>query len=277
MSLKISRILHAGYLIEDESHKIAFDPIFENPFSVNCHAFPSVQFDYEQIKNLKLDAIFISHYHDDHCSFDSLDFLNRDTPIYLFCVFDELFELIRELGFKNVYPVELNKTLTIGKFEIAPRPTLDANTDSIFHIKYGDLNVLNVVDSWIDPTTFERLCETKWDLILWPFQNMREIEVLSPTRYQAADEALLPELAQQLQLLKPRYLVPSACQFIHESWSWYRKSFFPISYARFKDEVYKILPETSVVRIDPSMSFELTKSSFTISKGLQWVNLTLTE
>ena len=271
MSLKISRILHAGYLFEDESHKIAFDPIFENPFSVNCFAFPAVEFDFDQIKNLKLDAVFISHYHDDHCSFESLNILNRETPIYLFCVFDEMFELVRKLGFKNVYSIELNKTLIIGKFEITPRPALDADTDSIYHIKNIDVNVLNVVDSWISPSTLEKLCETDWDLILWPFQTMREIEVLSPSRFKGADQSLLPELAQQLQLLKPRYLVPSACQFIHESWSWYRKSFFPISYARFKEEIFKILPETLVERFDPSMSFELTKSSMKKSQPLRWV------
>lgn len=33
MNLQISRILHAGYLFEYGDQKIAFDPIFENPFS----------------------------------------------------------------------------------------------------------------------------------------------------------------------------------------------------------------------------------------------------
>ena len=99
MTLKISRILHAGYVFECNDTLIAFDPIFENPFSRNCYAFPDVRFDHDQIRNLKFAAVFISHFHDDHCSLESLDFLDRMTPIYIYCLFDELFSMVRELGF----------------------------------------------------------------------------------------------------------------------------------------------------------------------------------
>ena len=60
MKIKISRILHAGYIFESEKTQIAFDPIFENPFSRNCFAFPPVEFDLVQIKQLKLDAVYFS-------------------------------------------------------------------------------------------------------------------------------------------------------------------------------------------------------------------------
>lgn len=52
--------------------------------------------------------------------------------------------------------------------------------DSMFQIKAVGLNVLNVVDSWIDPTALIELAhDAPWDMVLWPFQTMREIEVLS--------------------------------------------------------------------------------------------------
>ena len=54
MPLTISRILHAGYVFECEGRLIAFDPIFENPFSRNCHAFPEVRFDHARIRQVKL-------------------------------------------------------------------------------------------------------------------------------------------------------------------------------------------------------------------------------
>ena len=99
--MKISRILHAGYVFEHGGTTIAFDPIFENPFSRNCHAFPDVRFDLEQIGQLKLDAVFISHFHDDHCSLESLQHLSKTTPVYLYCVHDELFEMLGQLGFSG--------------------------------------------------------------------------------------------------------------------------------------------------------------------------------
>ena len=115
MTLKISRILHAGYVFECNESLIAFDPIFENPFSRNCHAFPEVRFDHDQIRNLKFDAVFISHFHDDHCSLESLDFLDRQTPVYLYCLFDELFAMIRELGFVNVHQLRSTRQSRWGR------------------------------------------------------------------------------------------------------------------------------------------------------------------
>ncbi len=45
----------------------------------------------------------------------------------------------------------------------------------MFQVKVADLNILNVVDSWIDYDTLDLLAQENWDLILWPFQTMREL------------------------------------------------------------------------------------------------------
>ncbi|MDZ4663079.1 MAG: MBL fold metallo-hydrolase [Pseudomonadota bacterium] len=272
MTLKISRILHAGYIFEHDKTQIAFDPIFENPFSKNCHAFPNVRFDHEKIKKLKFAAIFISHFHDDHCSLESLNFLDRNTPIYIFCLFEELFFLIRELGFKNVQQLEIDAPITICSIEITPRKALDSDVDSMFQIKAGGLNVLNVVDSWIDSSTLKELGRiAPWDMVLWPFQTMREIEVLTPSRANKAAVQLPSEWIEQLKILNPRYIVPSSCQFVQESWSWYNQALFPISYRQFKQEVESALPSSRVVRLNPSVAVELNKTSLEMSSSLTWI------
>lgn len=275
MSLKISRILHAGYVFECEQVKIAFDPIFENPFSVNAFAYPSVQFDIEKIKKIKWDAVFISHYHDDHCSLESLNLLDKNTPIYIYCVFEELLDWIKELGFKQVQALELNSAISIGPIDVTPLMALDSDVDSIFHIQAKGLNVLNVVDSWIAPSTIKRLKQLpQWDLVLWPFQTMRELEVLSPQRVETTFvEGEIPEeLLDQLQSLKPFFIVPSSCQFIFESWSWYNQVFFPISYLQFQKAVEKILPEAKVIRLNPSVSILLAPNSIDFVSSLDWIN-----
>lgn len=272
MSLKISRILHAGYLLDYQGTQIAFDPIFENPFSKNCYAFPNIEFNYKQIKKLKLSAVFISHYHDDHCSLDSLNMLDRDTPIYLFCVFEKMFSLIRELGFKFVYSLELNSCVRVNSFEVIPRRALDADVDSIFHIKVAGLNVLNVVDSWIDDDTLAMLAKTStWDIVMWPFQTMREIEVLSPSRFLPADEKIPHEWIAQLKILNPRCVVPSSCQIRFEEWSWYNSVFFPISYRQFQDELNLALPNTQVVKMNPGVSVILSQAEVDYSGRLDWI------
>jgi hypothetical protein len=271
-ALTISRILHAGYLFECGGTRIAFDTIFENPFSRNCHAFPGVRFDEAQIRLQRFDAVFISHFHDDHCSLESLDLLDRATPLYIYCLFDELFDMVRRLGFTRVAPLRLNVPVTVGPFEVIPREAMDADVDSMFQVKAAGLNVLNVVDSWIDDATLAQLVSAgPWDMVLWPFQTMREIEVLAPSRSLAAPPSLPEEWIPQLQALDPRYVVPSSCQFLQEPWSWYNRAFFPISYALFAREVAAALPKAQVVRLDPSVSVLLDAASLRPAPPLSWV------
>ncbi len=272
MSLKISRILHAGYVFEHGGARIAFDPIFENPFSTNCHAFPDVRFDTEQIRRERFDAVFISHFHDDHCSFDSLNLLDRSTPIHIYCIFDELFDMVRALGFAHLYKLETNLPVTVGPFSVTPREAIDSDVDSMYQVRAGGMNVLNVVDSWISPVALADLAnEAPWDMVLWPFQTMREIEALAPSRADTAEPAIPAEWLDQLKVLKPRFVVPSSCQFIQESWSWYQSRFFPITYAQFQREVEGALPDARVVRLNPSVSVVLDGNSIAFADPLPWV------
>lgn len=270
--LKISRVLHAGYLFESAEAKVLFDPLFENPFSVNCYSFPAISFNYESIRSLQLDAIFISHFHDDHFSMESLKYLNRETPIYMFTVFPELLELLKELGFAKVYALSLNAGVHIKDIKVTPRRALDEDVDSLFQIQSQGLNILNVVDSWIDDETLELLKnECPWDLIMWPFQTMRELEVIAPTRHLSKPAEIPLEWKEQLELLKPRSLIPSSCQFKMEPWSWYNQYFFPISYAFFQKEISQILPTTNIFRLNPGESVFLDPSGVSPAERLSWV------
>lgn len=271
MSLTISRILHAGYQFACDGATILFDPVFENPFSRNCHAFPDVRFDLDQVRRLRPDAVFISHYHDDHCSFDSLDLLARDTPIYLYCLFEEMFDMLRALGFQQVVQLRTNEPVTIGPFVVTPREALDREVDSMFQIRAAGMNVLNVVDAWIADDVVEQLAaEGPWDMVLWPFQTMRELAVLWPRRAEPYT-GLPEEFIEQLRRLAPRYVVPSSCQFVQEPWSWYNHAMFPVTYAAFQQAVESALPDSRVVRMDPSVSLTLADKALVPQPPLSWV------
>ncbi len=226
----------------------------------------------ERVREQRFDAIFISHYHDDHCSFESLALLDRATPVYLYCLFDELFDMLRELGFETVHQLRLNTPVAIGEIVVIAREALDAEVDSMFHIQAGGMNVLNVVDSWIDPRALAILATfAPWDMVLWPFQTMREIEVLSPSRAAPAPPRLPSEWFDQLRVLAPRYVVPSSCQFVQEPWSWYNTAFFPVSYRQFQTEIAAALPATQVLRLNPSVSVTLAAAGVQPAPPLDWV------
>lgn len=272
MSVTISRLLHAGYQIASQQTTVLFDPIFENPFSRNCHAFPSVEFNTEVIKTLKPDAVFISHHHDDHCSFESLNLLNRDIPIYMYCVHEEMFTMLKELGFKQVHSLTLDKPIRLRDLEVIPRRALDRYVDCLFQVKSQGLNILNVVDSWIDDDTLQLLqSESPWDLIMWPFQTMREVEVLSPARYKTEPQHLPEEWLTQIKLLNPKILIPSSCQFQMEPWSWYNQAFFPISYTQFSNEVTAVAANTQIYRLNPGTAFTLSPAGLTPAPPLKWI------
>lgn len=272
MSVKISRILHAGYIFECENTQIIFDPIFENPFSTNCYAFPMVTFDCDKIKDLSASAIFISHFHDDHCSLESLVLLDKKIPIYIYCLHSEVFSLIKDLGFERVYSLTVDTAITIGSFNITPRKAFDSETDTIFEINARDLNILNVVDSAMDAATLRQLAKkAPWDMVLWPFQMMRETDILTPSRADSSSYEFPKEWIEELKLLNPRHIVPSSCQFQQESWSWYNQALFPISYKQFEFEIKAKLLTTMVVRINPSISYILTKHSLQQAPSLDWI------
>lgn len=272
MSLVVSRVLHAGYIFEYEKSKIIFDPIFENPFSRNCYAFPPVSFDIELIKTMQFSAIFISHYHDDHCSLKSLDLLDRNTPVYLYCQIDELFELIRQMGFTHVYSLQIDSAININSIKVIPRLALDPAVDTIFEIHAGQIKVLNVVDAWIDPLALKNLAvQAPWDLVLWPFQTMLEIQVLSPNRSKKYTPEIPAEWLDQLRILQPKNIVPSSCQFLQEEWSWHNQSMFPIRYKFFAEEIQIKLPSAQILRLDPGASVKITKDKIEAIPDLIWI------
>jgi hypothetical protein len=180
--------------------------------------------------------------------------------------------MVRQLGFTRVHALRLDEPVDVGAFQVIPREAMDADVDSMFQVKAAGLNVLNVVDSWIDDATLAKLsAEGPWDMVLWPFQTMRELEVLAPSRAPAAPPTLPEEWLPQLRALNPRYIVPSSCQFLQEPWSWYNRAFFPISYARFAQEVGAALPSAEVVRLDPSVSVLLDAGALRPAPPLDWV------
>lgn len=270
---KISRVAHAGYVIETKSTKVIFDPVIINPFSTNAYVYPDIIFDYEQFKKQKFDAIFISHYHDDHLCLKSLSYFDKNTPVYLFSIHAVFFDLLKQIGFKNVYSLQHNSLVDINnELSITPLRALDADIDCLFHIQFEDINILNVVDSWIDVDVLSNLKNTLWDVILWPFQTMREIEVLAPSCFEPSDQKVPVEHLQQIKTLKPRYIIPSSCQFKFEEWSWYNHHFFPISYDSFSKQIHDIEPDVHVIKINPGDTFTFQDCDLIpSSKSLNWI------
>ena len=281
MSLKLHRIFHAGYVISDSSTLIIIDPILESLFSYNCIPYPSIKFDFEKVQSLNPDAIFISHVHDDHFSLESLNQFKKNTPIYIYANDSNVVEILKKLGFQFVYLIEHGRIYIFNLFQINTYKALDADVDCLIHIQYQNINILNVVDSWIDWNTLEELKKHKWNLILWPFQQMQEFKIhLSDDQIEKWDKPeniIIPEHQIQIEALKTKALIPSSCQFILDSKSKINSNinsiYFPISYSDFINEVFRIDSSINCFNLLPGGGIEITENSINHIHPLSWIQL----
>ena len=174
--------------------------------------------------------------------------------------------MLRARGFAEVHALRINVPVAVGPFVVTPREALESDVDSMLQVQAGGVNILNVVDAWIAPSTVRELAKQKWDMLLWPFQAMRETEVLSPSRMRDSETALPEHFVEQIRELNPRFVVPSSCQFVQEPWSWYNHAMFPISYAQFAQAM-----PVPVVRFDPSVSMLLDEHGLQAAPPLPWL------
>jgi hypothetical protein len=176
------------------------------------------------------------------------------------------------LGFERIEALELNESVVIGDIKITPLRALEDLIDCLFLIGQGGLKVLNVVDAGIDAAMRTRLKRiAPFDVVLWPFQILRERDILLADPAEKSFEARHAAQLQQLVDFKPRIVVPSSCQFIHEKGSWYNRIKFPISYSRFQRDVEKKSPRIRVEQILPGDTWTLTPRTFAKSGRLSWV------
>lgn len=110
---------------------------------------------------LDVDALYISHLHQDHADPETLKFFDRDIPIvtlgdqFSFCA-----KHLRRMGFKNVIEVRNVESHSLGPFEVtmfAPfkrHPLYDCEignvVDSAMLVRHGDKLVLNCNDNTPD-------------------------------------------------------------------------------------------------------------------------------
>lgn len=252
MSLICHRLFHAGYQIKSAEALILIDPLLESQFSVNVESFPLITFDLDQIKLLSIDAIFISHIHDDHLSLTSLNQLNRQISIYLYSpIHSRIFSLIKSLGFINVFPLEVFTSYEVKDIKVQIWPALENDIDCVLSIHSCDTHILNVVDAWLPSGILPQLQRYNWDLVLWPFQYMRELNVLSPDRFKQCIQSILPEHVEQLTKLQMSYLVMSSCQIKMQGDSWLNQHYFSLSYRQFMDQLQPLLSKTKIIKLNP--------------------------
>lgn len=150
--MKLKYFVNTMFMMEGKYSKVLCDPwITTDKFSRSgLYNFPKLETNFDDLKKLNPDYIYISHTHADHFDPDTLDVFDKNTPILVSWYKNNFTErAVKKLGFKDVRVPEKDKPLNLNKNDfcwIEPSRVYSA-VDSIAVFEIDGYKVLNVNDS----------------------------------------------------------------------------------------------------------------------------------
>ncbi len=239
--MKIEYICHACLLIETEDLRIATDPWTDGAaYCGQWHVFPK-PVNAEKLNDL--DAIFISHGHEDHLNEGTLRTLPKSAKVfYPYSFFGGAKEYIESLGFPDV-----KECVTFKKYQASEKTavTFIINShDSLMVIESGGKVLINVNDAL--HSSPEKVIDyyldeirTKWQKIDYVFCGFGGASYFPNAMHLAGKDDLEIGLAREqlfahnfcrvVKGLKPKFAVPFAADFalLDDNQRWINDARFP--------------------------------------------------
>ncbi|WP_233706999.1 MBL fold metallo-hydrolase [Helicobacter equorum] len=174
-------------------------------------------------KDLKPNAIYISHEHSDHLHPATLNFFDKDTKIYIPSFSNMRMEKkLKELGFKNVNPLNFGQKMKIaGDIFITIYEPASIWNDSQSLIEISGYKILNVNDSGFNRRIAKQIGEidilcssfspgaSGYPLTWSHLNDERKVEIFTTQAI-----AQLEMLTQMAKEFKAKYFLPFASHFI---------------------------------------------------------------
>lgn len=241
--MKIEYVCHACVVIETEDMRIATDPWFVG--ASNCGQWQIFPKPVNSEKLNDLDAIFISHGHEDHLHEETLRTLPKTARVfYPYSFFGGAKEYIESLGFQNV-----TEAITFKKYKISDLTdvTFIINShDSIMVVESGGEVLVNVNDALHSSPEkvidfYLKAITDRWTKIDYLFCGFGGASYFPNTMHLAGKDDVEIGLAREqlfahnfcriVQGLRPAVAVPFAADFalLAEHQRWINKVRFPRS------------------------------------------------
>ena len=112
--LKISVLSHACLLLEYKGTRVLFDPwLYGTAYYGSWELFPNLNID---VRKLVVDAIVITHPHPDHFHIQTLNEMQKDTPVYFPGFPSKLIENgLSEIGWRDLNPQTWGCEFSVGE------------------------------------------------------------------------------------------------------------------------------------------------------------------
>jgi len=177
--VKVTYIGHATLLIEIGTVRLLTDPNFDRKLGGFLPRVTPPGLAIDQLP--RLDALLLTHAHADHLSFDSLDILPRDIPLYAPPV---IAKWLRRRGYQHAEDLAPGGSVRIGRVDVHAALATHRGNRYGFDRWRGDANMYLLDDG-------EETCFFAGDTALTPDTHHLVHGTLGPGRRQL-DVALLP-------------------------------------------------------------------------------------
>ena len=220
--MKITYPGHANLFVQGNGVNFLCDPWLEGGYVNNASVwlYPPVRLRVEKLP--KLDFIYVSHEHDDHCSIETQKKLPQDLPIYILKMRDQnrvLYDRLLELGKTNIIMLEPWETRQINSnTNITIFPSDDGWVDSSCCIEHDGATLYHGNDNRISEETQKKIAsQFNIDIAFLPYSGFSGF----PACYRFPEEVkarlaekkkndIFETFVKAVKNLNTKYAVPAA-------------------------------------------------------------------
>jgi UDP-MurNAc hydroxylase len=230
--MKLTNIGGATAILESGGRRLLFDPwLDEGIFHGAWHHFPPAQLGIDDLG--RLDFVYISHIHEDHCSAGTIRHLNRDAELILMDREPNyVLRFIESNGFefRKIHlvaprqPQQIAPGIVVDMVEPDPSNSMSAAIDSMLWLEWDGTTVFNANDCQVWPGAVEYLKSEHRpiDVALLPYSGGSGYPAcylnLSDDEKSAEVERILTmrmrAFVETVRQLEPRYALPFADQYV---------------------------------------------------------------
>gem|GEM_PF-2478638 len=259
--LKVSRVAHAGIVVETPNVRCLMDPILKTKFMGGClELWPKAKFRYKNLKTQGFDLLIISHEHEDHFDLPSLDLIDRAAKVVYPKGSPWVESCLKRMGFKDFHPLAPYEKLKYRDLSIMATPSEVPFPEMGVIFKYKKTCVWNLVDSVITRANVKQTISRfgKPSLVLSPFQPVIEIEIGQDALGAPFPIADYRHILNVIKWIQPTYLIPSAFGYKNRINNWLNQRQFPMVERQFSKDVEKMSRSTRVISMRPGDGLQYT-------------------
>ena len=246
--MRMRFLANAGVMFEHNSFNLLCDPwLTEGIYDGSWYHYPKLN-TFSPATLPKIDALYISHIHPDHCDIGTLTKMSKNVPVIIYRhKFPFLKNVLTRLGFSKIYEISEGQYVDLqngprlflyGPFSQSRfTPNKVPNfVDSSLVIKWDGFTILNANDNvpTVETPKLLRATHGEFDLALlqysgaassYPdsFENMSHQEKLNAAERKS--RLYLERLCETAKVLQPIYAMPYAGEFVYGGRNW-RKNMY---------------------------------------------------